>query len=613
MASSQKRPIFESEHAKAGGDRCAKAAKLRAPEDFTPCCPVHGLIRLPWIAKAIVDTEAFQRMRHIKQLGLSSYVYPGAKHDRFFHSIGTAFLAKQFVDSLRQRQPELDITERDILCVMLAGLCHDLGHPCFSHMFERFVHRQGCERRQKLLAAARTEGRQELSTSEEAEVRLYKDWSHELASIRIVDALFEQLHGQLAEAGLRADGDGNDFACIRELIDPPKEALEKLQEAGMLRKDWSTVIRGRPVEKAWLYEVVSNWRSGVDVDKFDYFRRDAQCLGIQRQFDHDRYITGVRVELDSQEMPTISPPEKDADLMRDMFELRKMLHRAAYQHKTVKKLEMHVTDILLSMDETVRIRGSGGKLVSMSEAAVSTDIGAYLKLTDTFVEAKLLDDYDDAQTDGLTLAAMEYKLRICKRKLMKTVGVFNLAAETAPNVEHVKETILRLYSSPSGASFLERPMVKPEELRCEVGTFHYGMKHRDPISRIVWHNPKEGTIRSLPDGFDAESRPQRHKLFVFWNPPAALTDKGHLPSLALEGLKAACQTWQQQNSSSAGRVIAGASAAPGSPVPQSRRACLAETPEKVRLLSSKPGAASFASASQSKLASDVEESLPSSQ
>lgn len=86
--------------------------------------------------KLVVDTREFQRMRHIKQLGVCAQVFPGATHNRYFHSIGTAYLAFTFIQSLRHQQPELGITDRDEVCVTLAGLCHDLGHPAFSHMFE---------------------------------------------------------------------------------------------------------------------------------------------------------------------------------------------------------------------------------------------------------------------------------------------------------------------------------------------------------------------------------------------------------------------------------------------------------------------------------------------
>eukprot|EP00438_Fugacium_kawagutii_P023968 Skav206658 [mRNA] locus=scaffold1933:592924:593400:+ [translate_table: standard] len=87
--------------------------------------------------KWVIDTVEFQRMRNIKQLGVCGHVYPGscagATHNRFFHSIGTAYLAMTFIQTLRHEQPQLEVTDRDEICVTLAGLCHDLGHPCYSH------------------------------------------------------------------------------------------------------------------------------------------------------------------------------------------------------------------------------------------------------------------------------------------------------------------------------------------------------------------------------------------------------------------------------------------------------------------------------------------------
>lgn len=64
---------------------------------------------------------------------LHLWFWRGATHNRFFHSIGTAYLAMTFIQNLRHEQPHLQVTDRDEMCVTLAGLCHDLGHPCFSH------------------------------------------------------------------------------------------------------------------------------------------------------------------------------------------------------------------------------------------------------------------------------------------------------------------------------------------------------------------------------------------------------------------------------------------------------------------------------------------------
>ena len=60
--------------------------------------PIHGLISVCPLAKKIIDTEEFQRLRNIKQLGCCYYVFQGASHNRFEHSLGVYYLACKYID-----------------------------------------------------------------------------------------------------------------------------------------------------------------------------------------------------------------------------------------------------------------------------------------------------------------------------------------------------------------------------------------------------------------------------------------------------------------------------------------------------------------------------------
>ena len=95
--------------------------------------PIHGHILLEADLLCCVDTPHFQRLRDLKQLGTSYFVFPGACHNRFEHSIGVAHLAAQLVDHLATNQPELSITPKERFLVTLAALCHDLGPTRHTH------------------------------------------------------------------------------------------------------------------------------------------------------------------------------------------------------------------------------------------------------------------------------------------------------------------------------------------------------------------------------------------------------------------------------------------------------------------------------------------------
>ncbi|MCL4126867.1 UNVERIFIED_CONTAM: hypothetical protein GTU68_033105 [Idotea baltica] len=81
-----------------------------------------------------MEHPLFQRLRHITQLGLSSYVYPGAVHSRFHHALGAMHLMQRAIHTLKSKG--VDITDEEHLAVSIAILLHDVGHGPFSHALE---------------------------------------------------------------------------------------------------------------------------------------------------------------------------------------------------------------------------------------------------------------------------------------------------------------------------------------------------------------------------------------------------------------------------------------------------------------------------------------------
>lgn len=95
--------------------------------------PIHGYIELDEITHSLIDTPFIQRLRRIKQLGLSNLVYPGANHTRFEHSLGVMHLANVLTRQIK------NISEQEKNELRVAALLHDIGHGPLSHVTESFI------------------------------------------------------------------------------------------------------------------------------------------------------------------------------------------------------------------------------------------------------------------------------------------------------------------------------------------------------------------------------------------------------------------------------------------------------------------------------------------
>jgi HD superfamily phosphohydrolase len=111
--------------------------------------PIHGDIRITPLERCLIDTKTFQRLRHVKQLAMVDFVYPGAVHNRFAHSIGTLHMCSELMshcrNSVRTLQPHappghvspVKIPPYAELLARLTALLHDAAHISYGHVLER--------------------------------------------------------------------------------------------------------------------------------------------------------------------------------------------------------------------------------------------------------------------------------------------------------------------------------------------------------------------------------------------------------------------------------------------------------------------------------------------
>ncbi|HVP26472.1 MAG TPA: HD domain-containing protein [Candidatus Bathyarchaeia archaeon] len=101
--------------------------------------PVHGYVYITEKEKEIIDSFPVQRMRRLRQLAGSEYVYPGANHTRFEHCVGVMYLAGRVMENPNISQ---HVNEEEAEMIRIAGLLHDVGHGPFSHVFEHLLDKE---------------------------------------------------------------------------------------------------------------------------------------------------------------------------------------------------------------------------------------------------------------------------------------------------------------------------------------------------------------------------------------------------------------------------------------------------------------------------------------
>lgn len=280
--------------------------------------PVHGLIifrkgnAVDELAWKLINTPEFQRLRRIKQLGVSEFVFPGATHTRFAHCIGVFHTARMLIGVIRREIESInqEFNEDKAEVAQIAALLHDLGHGPFSHTFEEVRKSQDIKKR-------------------------HEEWTAEIIL--------------------------NPKGGIKPLLRNFKPGRKFCKEVADLL--------GSEDPKDIYHAVVS---SSFDADRLDYLRRDRLMTGTGAgAIDMDWLVEHVRVADVSLEAADIDPEADDDNSngpraptfcidvkalpAAEQFLLaRYTLHQQVYFHKTTRCVEQMIAALLRKLAERAK-------------------------------------------------------------------------------------------------------------------------------------------------------------------------------------------------------------------------------------------------------------------
>lgn len=262
----------------------------------------------------IIDSAEFQRLRRIKQLGLSNFTYPSSNHDRFSHSIGVCFLAGLLVDNLDfesvdiKIEPDRTVTldkKQTKLLIRLAAILHDIGHGPFSHAFERAI-------------------KKKVEEFVSPTMQIHEDYS-----IKI----------------LKSDP-------IKNIIENVDDQIISVYGVKLIED----ILSGTLTEPKWIKDIIS---SQFDVDRIDYLLRDAYMCGVTyAAFDwqwifHNMVIRDIHLGKEFLGKRIIIDGGKGIHSLESFVISRYHMYEQVYFHKTTRGFEAIVNSIFKRLSHLI--------------------------------------------------------------------------------------------------------------------------------------------------------------------------------------------------------------------------------------------------------------------
>lgn len=323
-------------------------------------CPAPGDARLSWVVRKLIDSKEFQRLRHIRQNGLTNLVFHGAEHSRFTHSMGVAHLAREMCQRVARNSGD-DLDPEVELSTCAAALLHDVGHGPFSHTIEEILEEVGTR------------------------------FDHEVMTRRLVEEKGTGINTILASV------DGGFPAKIVQYIDKKRKG------------------------RNWWHKVVS---SQLDADRLDYLLRDARNAGLQGSFDLPRLLDslerldGERLAVDRRSLDVVEGYLVMLDQMYRIVYYHKAVRAASVVLSSVLR---RAFELRRNGDKDVFPPPPGGgvhPLALLAEKGHEIEIAHYARLGE-YQLWSLIDGWQESADAVLS----DLSRRLMARQLFKTLDV----------------------------------------------------------------------------------------------------------------------------------------------------------------------------------------------
>ncbi len=291
--------------------------------------PIHQTIEFDEREKAVIDHAIFQRMRYVRQLGLTYLVYPGATHDRFSHMLGAMHIAGRVWDNIVNVSAEVlkPLYKKDDLAyfrriLRFAALLHDVGHAPFSHVSEKLMPKFGA-----------------LETPREW-YRIFDDEGpaeHEDYSVMMIAAL-----GRDPRIPIEPSEAQDIASLLHHQIKPSAR--------------WSKKYGGK---KGAIHDLLSTLISGeLDVDRMDYLMRDAHFTGVAYGFyDKDHLIRNLGVTI-LKGRPVLTIDSTAMRAFEDFLLARYHMFLQVYHHKTTNGFDHFLKQAFAKREVRIHVPGT---------------------------------------------------------------------------------------------------------------------------------------------------------------------------------------------------------------------------------------------------------------